>query len=116
MTVTNVKALVEDEKEGYSSTGTGQAVAVSIIQLSLSLYLSLSLSSVSVFLLVRGVRIHDGTIILLLWLSSNFDIQIQVRPEFLSQITSGNISMGHVVSFYCLSLKYYASCGDESHL
>ena len=49
-TVTNVKALVEDEKEGYSSTGTGQAVAVSIIQLSLSL----SLSSVSVFLLVRG--------------------------------------------------------------
>ena len=51
-TVTNVKALVEDEKEGYSSTGTGQAVAVSIIQLSLSL--SLSLSSVSVFLLVRG--------------------------------------------------------------
>ena len=47
-TVTNVKALVEDEKEGYSSTGTGQAVAVSIIQL------SLSLSSVSVFLLVRG--------------------------------------------------------------
>ena len=49
-TVTNVKALVEDEKEGYSSTGTGQAVAVSIMQLSLSL----SLSSVSVFLLVRG--------------------------------------------------------------
>ena len=111
----------------------------------MQLSLSLSLSSVSVFLLVRGsgqavtlafdtlwwhlylmahtfdgtiiwVRIHDGTIILLLWLSSNFDIQIQVRPEFLSQITSGNISMGHVVSFYCLSLKYYASCGDESHL
>ena len=49
-TVTNVKALVEDEKEGYSSTGTGQAVAVSIMQLSLSL----SLSSASVFLLVRG--------------------------------------------------------------